>query len=279
MKTGKLIVPAAAAAGLYFYMMKPGSRKHPDTGEMKKYLYAHRGLHDNASDAPENSLAAFKKAVEHGYGMELDVQLSKDGVPVIMHDFTAGRMLRDENGESVPGKIRDYTFEELRKFHLLDTDERIPSFQEVLDLVDGRTPLIVEYKSEDDAAVCEAGDALLRDYKGLCCVESFNPVCVYWYRKNRPEVMRGQLSEQFLKTQKDNQARNFLLENLLFNWATKPDFIAYNRKHESAFARRICRNIFRNTAVGWTIKNESQFEKAKQDYDMIIFDSFIPEEM
>jgi glycerophosphoryl diester phosphodiesterase len=130
----------------------------PDYKPFKELMYAHRGLHDNASDAPENSMAAFRKAVEGGYGMELDVQLSKDGVPVIFHDFTLERMARMEVDASVEGtvtvdgaevnllgktvvpakgKVSDYTYEELQQFTLGKSGEKIPTFKELLEMVDG----------------------------------------------------------------------------------------------------------------------------------------------
>ncbi len=189
-------------------------------------------------------MAAFKKAVDGGYGIECDVQLSKDGVPVIFHDFTLARVARYPEGEipqdavknpdgsfGVRGKVIDYTFEELSRFHLLNSDEKIPKFEEFLKLVDGKIPLIVELKIElKDLSVCSKVDELLRDYKGVYCIESFNPLGVWWYRHNRPEVFRGQLSDAFHrdKPEEFKGLLYFILTNLLFNFITKPDFIAFN---------------------------------------------------
>ena len=191
--SGKIWMVPLVLTGFYFWSIMPRMTKKPDMSLFRTRLYAHRGLHDNSSKAPENSMAAFRKAVEAGYGIELDVQLSADKVPVIFHDFSLQRACK------VNGQVRDYTFRELRQLRLFDSDERIPSLKEFLAMVDGRVPLIVEYKSEDpDMTVCEKTDPLLRAYKGSYCIESFNPLVLYWYRKKRPGVVRGQLSDGFI---------------------------------------------------------------------------------
>lgn len=164
----------AGIAVLYLLMIMPAMLGRPDMEPFKRWLYAHRGLHDNSSDAPENSLRAFKRAVEAGYGIELDIQLSKDKKPVVFHDFTLERIC------GRPGKVCDYTYEELRRFKLCDSDEGIPSFADVLKLVDGRVPLIVELKIEHtDLSLCPIADKLLRQYSGRYCIESFHPWAFY----------------------------------------------------------------------------------------------------
>ena len=237
-------------------------------------------------------MAAFKKAVEAGYGIECDVQLTKDGVPVIFHDFTLSRIARYPEGEipsdavrnedgsfGVKGKVIDYTYEELLKFHLLNSDEKIPKFEEFLQMVDGKIPLIVELKIEyKDLSVCPKVNDLLSKYKGVYCIESFNPLGVMWYRKNRPDVFRGQLSDAFHKDKPDEfkGPLYFVLTNLLFNFLTRPDFVAFNHKYASCLARTLCRCLYGNVAAAWTIKSEADLEKARKHFDIFIFDSFIP---
>ena len=164
---------------------------------------------------------------------------------------------------------------------LFDSDERIPSLEEFLEMVDGRVPLIVEYKSEDpDMTVCEKADPLLRAYKGPYCIESFNPMVLYWYRKRRPGVVRGQLSDGFIydpKYQTPLKAPGVLaFQFLLANFLSKPDFIAYNLLYEGNISRRLCRNLFKAKAAAWTVKDREQLRKAARDFDIFIFDSFIP---
>lgn len=256
---------------LYLMMIMPGLRR-PSTASFRKWLYAHRGLHDNASAAPENSLPAFQKAVDAGFGIELDVQLTKDRVPVIFHDFTLKRICGAE------GRLRDFTYDELQQMRLCGTDQRIPKLEEALELVGGRVPLIVELKIDTaNLALCPIADGLLSAYRGMYCVESFNPLAVRWYRKHRREVIRGQLSDAFLKEGEYVGPLYFMLQNLLFNWLARPDFIAYNRKYPKVLSRLLCRRLFGNTAAAWTVKSREQLEEAKRYFDIYIFDSFLPE--
>lgn len=255
---------------LYLLAIMPRVTGKPDMEPFKEWLYAHRGLHDNSTDAPENSMKAFKKAVDAGYGIELDVQLSKDNVPMVFHDFDMKRIC------GVDGKIGDYTYEELQQFRLFGSEERIPRFEDALKLVDGRTPLIVEYKLRGTGtAVCPVADELLKQYKGMYCIESFSPMAVRWYRKNRPEVVRGQLSEKFYQDGHKGMMY-FFLEKLLMNFLGKPDFVAYNHKHEKVLSRRICHKLYKNTAVAWTIRSRQELEEAGKYFDIFIFEGFIP---
>ena len=181
-----ILIVIVVLAILYFLMIMPRMAHKPDTACFKEWLYAHRGLHDNATQAPENSMAAFRKAVDAGFGIELDIQLTKDKIPVVFHDFTLKRVCGGE------GKICDYTYEELQQFHLCESTEKIPKFEDVLQMVDGKVPLIVEFKIErTDLSLCPIADKMLRAYKGMYCMESFNPLGVQWYRKNHPELVRS----------------------------------------------------------------------------------------
>lgn len=268
-----ILIVAAVLIILYLLSIMPRMIGRPSYEPFKGVYYAHRGLHDNASEAPENSLAAFKKAVYVGYGIELDVQLSKDGVPVVMHDYTLERMCGKE------GKVCDYTWEELQTFRLMNTEEKIPCLEDVLKVVKGKVPLIIEIKVEwMDISVCPVVDAMLRNYQGVYCIESFNPMVLTWYRRYHNEVMRGQLASAYLKDGEQKGFLYFCLGNLMMNWTTKPDFIAYNHQYAGNLSRRICRGLYKNLAVAWTIRNEEELAKAKKSFDLIIFDSFIPKE-
>jgi glycerophosphoryl diester phosphodiesterase len=287
-----LCIVLVAIAALYLLMIMPRMLHRPDRNQFTHVLYAHRGLHNNASDAPENTMAAFRKAVEGGYGIECDVQLTKDGIPVIFHDFTLARVARYAEGQEpadavvnpdgshgVKGKVIDYTYEELCAFHILGSQETIPRFEDFLKLVDGRVPLIIELKIElVDLSVCPIVSKMLDSYKGLFCIESFNPLGVFWFRRNRPRIMRGQLSDEF---HKDSPAEfkgllYFVLTKLLFNFLTKPDFIAFNRKYPKSISMKICRKLYGCTCAAWTVKSQEQLLEAREDFDIFIFDSFIP---
>ncbi|MGN1148098.1 MAG: glycerophosphodiester phosphodiesterase family protein [Lachnospiraceae bacterium] len=276
MKTALIVAVGLiiAVVILYLVMIMPRMTHRPDRTPFMGVLYAHRGLHDNASDAPENSMAAFQKAVDAGFGIELDVQLSKDKIPVVFHDFTLKRVC------GVEGKVSDYTFEELQQFSLCKSREKIPKFADFLKLVDGRVPLIIEYKIPGGLTeVCPVADKLLQEYKGVYCIESFNPLGLLWYKKNRKEIMRGQLSDNFIKAGEHEFSKllYFALHHLLFNFLTKPDFIAYNHHQYKDLSRQLCRYLYGALAAAWTIKTKEELAARKPDFDIFIFDSFIPE--
>lgn len=253
---------------VYLFLIAPRLVQKPDRTPLYGVHYAHRGLFDNESDAPENSLNAIRRAVEAGYGIEFDVQLSKDDVPVVFHDASLKRMC------GVDGKVWEYTLEELQKMKLANSNQTIPTLKQVLQVVQGQVPLIIEYKMDRvDTKVCKLGNEVLANYKGVYCMESFHPFAVQWYRQNRPDVIRGQLSQDFSKT-KYKGIQYWLMTHLLLNFLTRPDFIAYNHKDANQLSRRICK-LMGALSAAWTIKNEEQYQKAKEQFDLFIFDSFI----
>ena len=258
---------------LYLFLIMPRILGKPKKCPHMVEFYAHRGLHDNDALVPENSMPAFRRAVEAGYGIELDVQLTKDGIPVVFHDFTLERMC------GVSGKIADSTYEELQRLSLLQTKEKIPTLKEVLALVAGQVPLIVELKIEwMDLSLCPVVQKILTGYKGIYCIESFNPLALLWYRRYHKEVMRGQLSTNFRLDGNYKNIFYFFLTHLLTNFATSPDFIAYNCQFKKEPGRRICRKLYKNMSVAWTVKSQKQLESLEKDFDLFIFDSFIPKD-
>lgn len=272
-----LTVPLIVSAA-YLWMIMPRMRRRPDRTPFTRFLYAHRGLYDNAAGIPENSLPAFRRAAEHGYGIELDVQLTADGVPVVFHDWIPDRMVRglQESGK----RISSYYYDELKTFRLLESEEHIPTLQEVLETVGGRVPLIVEYKADtSDVSVCAVSDALLREYAGIYCIESFNPLAVCWYRAHRPEILRGQLSDNFYREDPAQYGgiSFFLLTNLMGNFVGRPDFIAYNHRYSGNLSLRLCKRLFHALSAAWTIRSEAELSQRSADYDLMIFESFFPE--
>lgn len=253
-----------------------GRRRHPGH-EYFHGLFAHRGLYSNATpEAPENSLPAFRRAVEHGFGIELDVHISSDGKLYVFHDDNMLRMC------SVDCKITDLTSDEIESARLLGGDEHPPRFSDVLSLVAGRVPMVVELKCEphvDPGPLCRAVSDMLSHYNGRYCIESFNPYVVGWYRRNEPNVFRGQLSERFFTRGKHekNGAVLFALENLLLNVVGRPDFVAYNCQHSDAPAYRLWRHLLRMPTAFWTIRDAGMLRTAVSDCDCAIFEGFIPE--
>ncbi|SDB42370.1 glycerophosphodiester phosphodiesterase family protein [Butyrivibrio sp. INlla16] len=288
-----LLIIIVVLVVLYLLAIMPRMIGRPSAEKLlKQNLYAHRGLHDNNTEAPENSMAAFKKAVDAGYGIELDVQLTRDGVPVVFHDFTLARVARYEEGHvpedavrnedgslGVAGKVIDYTYEELQQFHLLGSDEKIPKFEDFLKLVDGKIPLIIELKIElFDVSVCAVVDKILRSYTGVFCIESFNPLGLYWFKRHHKDIFRGQLSEEFFREPEKlwHTPLYYALAFLIFNFLTRPDFVAYNHKYQRNLSRKLCRGLYKNTAAAWTIKSQEELDKNRNFFDIFIFEGFIP---
>jgi len=263
-----IIIAIVVLATVYLFLIAPRLINRPDMSKLHGAHYAHRGLHDNETDAPENSMKAFKQAVDAGYGIELDVQMTADGQVVVTHDFNLKRIC------GVEKQVNELTYAELQQYPILKSDERIPLFTDFLKLVDGKVPLVVELKCRNgkDPIAAEA-DKILREYKGVYCIESFDPRVLLWYKKNHPEVVRGQLSGNLNKENKAKGAMKLVywaLTHLLLNVATRPDFIAYDI-HYNEPARRLCR-LMGAPNVAWTVRTREEYEKAKKSYDLFIFE-------
>lgn len=258
---------------ILFFLITLIPRFHkPDASALLGFHYAHRGLHNLKQGIPENSLAAFRLAIEKGFGIELDVQLSKDGIAVVFHDATLTRMC------GVDKKVNELTLEELKELSLAGTGERIPTFQEFLDLVNGQVPLIVEIKMDKkDDRIPEETNRLLSSYQGAYCVESFHPSALVWYKKNKPDVFRGQLSSNFRKEMENAKWFHVLLGYLVSNIAARPDFIAYNWNYRYNVSFQICTRLFGALPVAWTIRSQEELEKSKRHFKLFIFENFEPQ--
>lgn len=257
-----------------FSWMMQCRRGHPLWALLRQYRYAHRGYHDKPQ-IPENSLAAFHRAVENGFGAELDVHLMKDGHLAVIHDSS----LKCTAGADV--LVEDLTAEELKQYRLEGTDEHIPLLEEVLELVQEEVPLVVELKAErgNHDQLAEATCRVLDRHNARYCIESFDPRCLIWLRKNRPEVVRGQLSEQFLRHGDgggQSKLTLWLLGNLLTNIRTQPDFIAYRFSDRKSFCLRSCRLLHHVQELSWTIRNKKDMEAAEAQGCLVIFEGFDP---
>ncbi len=258
-------------AGAYLFLIFPRPkhfRPKSDVFETTR-RFAHRGLFDNKIVA-ENSLSAFKAAMKFGCGIELDVRLSKDGIPVVMHDSSLTRMC------GVNRNVEDLNIDELKKLRLLDTSDCIPTLRDVLDLVDGSVPLLIEMKTDvTDVSVCPQSELLLRHYSGSYMVESFNPFALRWYKIHRPEILRGQLATSFKISKTSNRKFTaFFAAKFLFNFLSRPDFIAFDRRFSSSVPFRICTKYFSAIPVGWTVRDEKGMHDPA--FEAYIFEGFLP---
>lgn len=229
---------------------------------------AHRGLFDNKT-IPENSLPAFQKAVDNGFGIEFDVQMTADGQLVVFHDDDMERMT------GLKGDIRKTDFATVSQLTLLDTDIKIPTFDQFLNLVDGKVPLVIEIKTHDNIGGVEQKVLdRLRQYKGKFCIESFNPFIVRWFKVHAPDIIRGQLAESFEDTPLP-RFHKWLLKNLKFCKWNGSQFIAYDvRIVDKVKAVKKWRK--KVPVIVWTVKSQEQHDQYRKYYDNMIFDSFVP---
>lgn len=269
-----VLAAAAAAAGLLSalgyllaWAVLHGRRDGPGWEKLAGFRYAHRGLH--GPGVPENSLAAFRRAAEQGYGAELDVRLTKDGRLAVIHDATLDRVC------GVSGRVADQTAAELSALRLEGTEERVPFLEEVVPLFAGKAPLIVELKTDWRSAAAlarrtvECLDRFSIDY----CVESFDPRPLLWLRRHRPDVLRGQLSQNFWRHPSGQDPWNRLaLTNLFYNVVARPDFVSYRFEDRSCLAVRLCRRWGIRTAY-WTLHSWTELLLAEQEGALPIFES------
>ena len=225
--------------------------KREEIKKLQKYRYAHRGLHEKPY-IPENSMAAFRKAVLGGFGIELDIHLTRDEKLAVIHDSSLKRTC------GVDLRIEDLSLEEAQAYFLEESQERIPEFCQVLEEIDGRTPLIIELKTaknnrgkDTTERLCALAAEAVENYQGMYCMESFNPLAVKWLRKNRPDIIRGQLAGNLNRREKTLPCvKNWMLKNLYVNWAGKPDFVAYNfEDHMEKSIRK-----YKGPVFFWTIR-------------------------
>ena len=243
---------------LYLFMICP-SLKRKDMSGLKGKRYAHRGLHDGNLQVTENMGEAFRLAHQKGLGVELDIQCSRDGEVMVFHDETLARVL------GVPGKLSDKTAAELKAMG-------VPAFEEVLEILKD-VPLIVEVKGHGDwKTATDKAAALLKDYAGPWCMESFHPQVLMHLKKQHPHIIRGQLALGGDIRKLGHPVRDFAQKHLLHLFLSRPDFVAYELGARP-LSWRLMKYLFRLPMACWTVKGDKQ-EKlaAAQGYDMIIFE-------
>ncbi len=255
---------------LYLLAIMPSLRKNKAVEKLGVTKFAHRGLHDKEKGVPENSMLAFKLAAEHGFGMELDVHLTKDNKVVIMHDGTTDRLT------GFKGYIPHMTGDELKELRLGGTDEPVPFLTDLLDEIDGKVPLLIELKTDgkNHKELCTECFKLLDTYKGDYVIESFDPRVLRWLKKNRPQIGRGQLS---CIQGGPNPVMNFVPTRMLFNFLAKPHFIAYDENSvNKILAPRLCKSLFGAKLYLWTIRKEENLYSHAEKGISSIFECFIP---
>lgn len=255
-----------------FVLSTTGRRNHKGLQALRGWSYAHRGLHGHG--VPENSMEAFRRAKAAGYGVELDIHLLADGNLAVIHDAALKRTT------GAVGHIEDLTTQQLKDYHLGGTEQTIPEFRQVLDLFAGEAPLIVELKCVNNnyAALCNAACDMLDSYSGNYCMESFDPRCIRWLKENRPDIVRGQLAENYLLNinSKIPWVLQFALKNNMLNFLTMPDFIAYKFQDRNSIGNWICRRFWKIQGVTWTLKDQKEYDIAVKEGWIPIFEGFQP---
>ncbi len=220
---------------------------------------AHRGLHGNG--VSENSLKAFELAIENGYPIELDIHHTTDDVIVVVHDDNLKRLC------DVDKDVRDTSYEELSSFRLSD-GQKIPTFDEVLELVAGRVPLLIELKQQKREGLESAAISRLSTYKGEFALQSFDPRMMLNVKKISPEIIRGQLGGG--TDLHFGRITNHIIKNLSLNALVKPDFINYDLR-----CFPIKKHVNNGLPVlGWTVRNQTDLDIAKKYCDSYVFERF-----
>ena len=269
-----ILLVLAVVFVLYLLCLRCSRRR--DWAKFRGWRFAHRGFHDKPR-IPENSIPAFKRAVQCGFGAELDVHLMKDGRLAVIHDAS---LLRTAGADVL---VEDLTAEELAQYRLEGTEYHIPLLEEVLPLFAGKAPLIVELKAErgNAEALAAAACKLLDKYKVDYCVESFDPRCLAWLWHNRPDILRGQLSENFTRHGDGAHlpgAVRWALGNLLLNCYARPHFIAYRFEDRGSLSLKLCRGLYGAHEFSWPIRSRADMDAAEAGGALAIFEQFDPRE-
>ena len=270
---GVLAAGAAAAAG-WCLLLRPRTDQ-PGWETFQGVRYAHRGLHDAGAGVPENSLSAFRRAVDHGFGAELDVHLMADGNLAVVHDSDLTRVC----GKTAV--VEELTAADLKDYPLQGTAETIPLLGEVLALFERETPLIIELKAAggNDEALTDRVMEVLADYGGDYCIESFYPAVVRRLRERYPRVIRGQLSENFFRGSETgglSRPAAAVMTLLLTTSATRPDFIAYHYTDRGCPSLRLMKKLYGVHEVAWTVRDRAAMEALEREGVTVIFEGFVP---
>ena len=256
---------------LLYLLALSGRTGHPGLEKLQKFQYAHRGLHKEG--VPENSMAAFRAALDHGYGIELDLHLLKDGNLAVIHDHSLLRTAQNDV------QIEDLTTEELSHYRLEGTDETIPTFRQVLELFDGKAPLIVELKATKTnyAQLADAAISQLKSYRGAYCVESFDPRCIRSLKQSYPHIIRGQLAQNFVNS-KTNAPwfLKFALTHQLLNFLLQPDFVSYRFEDRKNLGNYFVRKFWKVQGVTWTVRSPQDHATAIAEGWLPIFENYEP---
>lgn len=236
---------------------------------------AHRGYHDAATGCIENTLPAAEAAIARNFAIECDLQLTADGVPVVFHDDTLDRLT------GATGDVGARTLAELRAIRLSHTDAAIPTLAELLDLVAGRVPLVIELKSRFDGnrRLEQAVAPLVLAYDGPAVVMAFDPASMVAMRRLAPSIPRGMLGDAWEQAAWPmlSAGQRFSNRWLLNAPAVRPAFLSWDVNALPAPAPRALRRLAGLPLVTWTVRTEADRATARRWADQITFEGFDPD--
>ena len=258
----------------WLFLISPGDDAGMEKFKNKKY--AHRGLHGTVGYeeyAAENSLTAFKRAKEHGFGIELDLRMSKDGEIVVIHDADLERVT------GFSGRVSELTLEEIKSKPLIGSDDTVPTLGEVLELINGEIPLLFEIKEEGmDHTLSEKVADILKDYNGEYMVESFSPFAFGAFKKKLPKVPRGFLAYKHTVNPECRAFKFRLIQRFFFNFLARPAFIALHIQTPKLFPVTLVTAIYKTPLIAWTVKSkEEEIEAYKMGFSGVIFEGYLPD--
>ena len=231
-----------------------------------KFPIAHRGLWN--LEIPENSLASFECAILRDYPIELDIRLTDDDTLVVFHDETLKRMTQSD------GYISNVKASELKNYSLLGTSQTIPTLCETLELIAGRTPVLIELKNFDKVGIMESRlGEILNNYKGDFAIQSFNPHSLEYFATRYPGFLRGLLGMNFTKEEQPSLIKRYMLTRLKYNHLAKPDFIGWRAGDlPSKFVTRA--NL---PVIAYTVRSNAELERVLPHCNNVVFEKFIPQ--
>ena len=230
----------------------------------KNRLIAHRGLHKNKI-IPENSMLAFKAAIEKNYAIEFDINITKDNQIVVFHDDDLNRLCNKKEN------IEDVSYDFLKDLNLYESNEKIPLLKELLDEVAGKIPLIIEIKKHKNIGLLEnILLEMLKEYKGEYFICSFEKDILLWLEKNKPKEIRGLIFESLPIKFKKYEKIAFLYKY----FKSKADFISLEDKLIDSSIYDFCKKKKLDILV-WTIKDKKSFQNIDKKVSAVIFENFI----
>ena len=268
-----LVLFIIAIVVFYFWTIMPriDRARRQELKTFAAWDYAHRGLWDLELGIPENSIPAFERAIEQNVAIELDVHLTRDNRLVVIHDSSLYRLC------GVDGIVEQMTFDELSTLKLSGTEEHMPLLGQVLRIIRGRVPLMIEIKLDTwDSSICSYLYKEMEFYTGDYMVQSFNPLAIRWYRKRAPHILTGQLSSRYPDAKKMNPIIKYGSYLMLANSVGRPDFISYEYSSLDSLSLRICHQLYRAPVFVWVVRSMNQYRQVCAQYDGVIFEHFLP---